>query len=362
MIIGLSGPNASGKGEVAKYLQSKGYQVYSLSDVLREEAKKIGLDQSRKTLINFGYQLRKKYGEGILVKKVDQQIHQQGIHPEGNIVVDSIRNPGEIKELRKIANKKKVIILGIDAPERLRYERLLKRGRLGDLKNFPEFVQAEKKENLGKKFAQQINKCMKLADRVITNEGTLGELYWEIDSFLEEIKINNRPTDKQTRPTKRNNIKRPSWDKYFLKLALLVAERSTCRRHHVGAVIVRDKRVLTTGYNGAPSGAKDCLELGCLREELSIPSGTRQEICRAIHAEQNAIIQAGLYGMNIEGGIVYCTHTPCILCAKMLANAKIKRYVTCGSYADKSFRKLFTEAGIKFVKLKKPNLKIEILD
>jgi len=187
MIIGLSGPNASGKGEVAKYLQSKGYQVYSLSDVLREEAKKIGLDQSRKTLINFGYQLRKKYGEGILVKKVDQQIHQQGIHPEGNIVVDSIRNPGEIKELRKIANKKKVIILGIDAPERLRYERLLKRGRLGDLKNFPEFVQAEKRENSEKKYAQQISKCIQLADKIIINKGSLKQLQQKIDDFLKEI-------------------------------------------------------------------------------------------------------------------------------------------------------------------------------
>lgn len=157
-------------------------------------------------------------------------------------------------------------------------------------------------------------------------------------------------------------IERPSWDEYFLKLALLVAERSTCRRHHVGAVIVRDKRVLTTGYNGAAAGVKDCLELGCLRDELGIPSGTRQEICRAIHAEQNAIIQAGLHGINIEGATIYCTHTPCTLCARMLANARIKRYVTCGTYADESFRKLFQKAKIKFAKLKKPNLKIGTLD
>lgn len=155
--------------------------------------------------------------------------------------------------------------------------------------------------------------------------------------------------------------KRPSWNDYFLKLALLVAERSTCRRHHVGAVIVRDKRVLTTGYNGAPSGLKDCLELGCLRDELDIPSGTRQEICRAIHAEQNAIIQAGLYGMKIEGATIYCTHTPCILCAKMIVNAKIKRYVTCSIYADQNFRKLFREAKVKFLQIPIPGLKIEVL-
>src|SRR3989339_1624501 len=121
---------------------------------------------------------------------------------------------------------------------------------------------------------------------------------------------------------------RPSWDEYFLKLALLVAERSTCLRHHVGAVLVRERRILSTGYNGAPSGLKDCLELGCLRDELGIPSGERHEICRGIHAEQNVIIQAALHGVSLEGATIYCTHTPCNLCAKMLVNARIKRFVS----------------------------------
>ncbi|HBU70180.1 MAG TPA: cytidine deaminase [Elusimicrobia bacterium] len=155
---------------------------------------------------------------------------------------------------------------------------------------------------------------------------------------------------------------RPSWDEYFLKLALLVAERSTCLRHHVGAVIVRNKRILTTGYNGAPSGTRDCLKLGCLRNELNIPSGHRHEICRAIHAEQNAIIQAGLCGVTIENSTIYCTHSPCILCAKMLVNAKITRFVSCSEYADDSFKKLFKEAGIEFVKIERPSLSISILD
>lgn len=158
------------------------------------------------------------------------------------------------------------------------------------------------------------------------------------------------------------NFKRPGWDEYFMKVALLVAERSTCRRHHVGAVIVRNKRILTSGYNGAASGTKDCLELGCLRDEMNIPSGTRHEICRAIHAEQNAIIQAGLYGSGIEGSTVYCTHSPCILCAKMLVNAKIERFVTCTDYADSSFKKLFKEAGVKYNKIKRPKLVISVLD
>lgn len=151
-------------------------------------------------------------------------------------------------------------------------------------------------------------------------------------------------------------------DEYFLKIASVVAERSTCRRHHVGAVAVRDKHILATGYNGAPAGARDCLELGCLRDELGIPSGTRHEICRGIHAEQNVIIQAGLHGISLEESIIYATHTPCILCAKMLVNAKIKRLVTFGSYNDDEFIKLFREAGIEVVIKQRPSSRISFLD
>ncbi len=147
---------------------------------------------------------------------------------------------------------------------------------------------------------------------------------------------------------------RPDIDEYFLKIATVVAERSTCRRHHVGAVAVRDKHILATGYNGAASGLKDCLELGCLRDEMNIESGTRHEICRAIHAEQNVIIQASLHGVNLTGATVYVTHPPCILCARMLVNAKIKRFVTFGNYADDSFKDLFKEAGIEFELHEKP--------
>ncbi|OIO45459.1 cytidine deaminase [bacterium (Candidatus Gribaldobacteria) CG10_big_fil_rev_8_21_14_0_10_37_21] len=154
---------------------------------------------------------------------------------------------------------------------------------------------------------------------------------------------------------------RPNIDEYFLKIACVVAERSTCLRHYVGAVAVRNKHILSTGYNGAGAGLKDCLELGCLRNELNIPSGTRHEICRAIHAEQNAIIQASLNGVSLEGATLYCTHTPCILCAKMLVNAKIKRFVSFGKYADNSFIELFKEAGIAFEQLPQPPLEITLL-
>jgi dCMP deaminase len=157
-------------------------------------------------------------------------------------------------------------------------------------------------------------------------------------------------------------VKRPDIDEYFLKVAAVVAERSTCLRHHVGAVAVRNKHILSTGYNGAAAGCKDCLELGCLRNELNIPSGERHEICRAIHAEQNAIIQAALHGVSLEGCTIYCTHTPCILCAKMLANARIKRFVSFGKYNDNSFMDLFKEVGIEVDIRSRPPSQIEFLD
>jgi dCMP deaminase len=159
-----------------------------------------------------------------------------------------------------------------------------------------------------------------------------------------------------------NPVVRPSWDDYFLKIASVVAERSTCRRHNMGAIAVKDKHILTTGYNGAPAGLKDCLELGCLRDEMGIASGTRTEICRAIHAEQNVIIQAALHGVSLEGATIYCTHTPCVLCAKMLSNARIKRFVSFIEYADISYRDLFKGAGIEVIIKDKPSSEISFLE
>jgi dCMP deaminase len=156
-------------------------------------------------------------------------------------------------------------------------------------------------------------------------------------------------------------ITRPSWDNYFLKLAMLVSERSTCRRRHVGAVFVQDKQIVSTGYNGAPAKMTDCLELGCLRDQLGIESGTRHEICRATHAEQNGIIQAARHGVSLEGATVYCTHTPCVLCAKMLVNAKIKRFVSFSEYTDDSFMELFRRAGVEFSKIAIPGQRIDFV-
>lgn len=152
---------------------------------------------------------------------------------------------------------------------------------------------------------------------------------------------------------KKRFMRRPTWDEYFLDVANLVAKRSTCYRRHVGAVLVKDKRILATGYNGAPSGLEDCLEIGfCVRDKLGIPSGERHELCRALHAEQNVIIQAALHGVGTRDSILYLTNQPCIICAKMLINAAIKEIVITGDYPDKMAMKFLKEAKIKVRKIK----------
>lgn len=142
-------------------------------------------------------------------------------------------------------------------------------------------------------------------------------------------------------------MQRPSWDSYFMEITTVVAGRSTCLRRKVGAVIVRDNRILTTGYNGAPAGMRHCLDTGCLRESQGIPSGERHELCRGLHAEQNALIQAALHGITIAGGTFYVTHQPCVLCAKMIANAGIKKIVYQGDYPDALALEMLAEAGIE---------------
>ena len=139
---------------------------------------------------------------------------------------------------------------------------------------------------------------------------------------------------------------RPSWDDYFMDITQRVATRSTCLRRQVGAVIVLDKRILATGYNGAPRGLPHCEETGCLREKLGIPSGQRYEICRGLHAEQNAIIQAALHGVSVAGGTIYVTHQPCITCAKMIINAGLQRVVCAETFPDELARSFLAEAGV----------------
>jgi len=145
--------------------------------------------------------------------------------------------------------------------------------------------------------------------------------------------------------------KRPGWDEYFMEVAEVVARRSTCLRRNIGAVVVKDKRILSTGYNGAPTGLPHCADVGCLREKLGIPSGERHEICRGLHAEQNALLQAARHGISLEGSTIYSTTEPCSLCAKMLINAGIRRVVYKESYPDELSRELLSGAKVQVEQL-----------
>jgi dCMP deaminase len=144
---------------------------------------------------------------------------------------------------------------------------------------------------------------------------------------------------------------RPSWDEYFLEMARVIASRSTCLRRSVGALLVRDRRILATGYNGAPSAVPHCEEVGCRRAELGVASGERQELCRGLHAEQNAIIQGALHGVSVRGSVLYCTTQPCVICAKMLINAGVERIVYRGEYADRLSLELLEQAGVELVRV-----------
>jgi dCMP deaminase len=165
---------------------------------------------------------------------------------------------------------------------------------------------------------------------------------------MTKTKTAKKPKSKKTKA----RIKRPPWDEYFLRIAKLVATRSTCLRRNVGAVIVKNKQVLATGYNGAPTGITHCDEVGCMREELRIPSGQRHELCRALHAEQNAFLQAARHGTSLDGATLYITTQPCSICAKMIINVGIKKVVIEGNYPDEMALNFLNEAGVELMVVK----------
>lgn len=144
---------------------------------------------------------------------------------------------------------------------------------------------------------------------------------------------------------------RPAWEDYFMEIARVVATRSSCTRRQVGALLVKNRQILATGYNGVPRGLRHCSDRGCLREQLCIPSGERHELCRGLHAEQNAIIQAAYHGVAVQGAELYCTHQPCAVCAKMLVNVDVEAVYFAGAYPDELAMQVFEEAGTRLVRM-----------
>lgn len=315
MFIGLTGHMGSGKGEVAKILQAQGFQYISLSNAVREEATERSLEHTRENLQMVGNSMREEFGGGVFGVKMREHI---GCDTYGKWVIDGIRNPAEVCELQKLSN---FYLLGMSPSRETIIERIMSRNRDGDALTREEIEsKLDKERGIGEpENGQQVEKCLKMVDYIVVNEGELSELEEKIMHFVRLIAGQDRPT----------------FDEVFMEISYTWAKRATCLRRKVGAVIAKDKQQLTAGYNGAPRGIPHCEEVGgCLREKMNIPSGQRHEICRGTHAEQNAITQAAKFGIDISGSILYCNTFPCIICTKMILNAGIIKVVYDSDYND----------------------------
>ena len=325
MIIGLTGKNGSGKGEVAAYLKERSFELASLSDALRDELKRRGLASSRENLIAVGNELRARYGPGVLAERILAALAEHRHH-----VVDSIRNPGEVEVLRRRPDFK---LLCVRAPLALRFQRSQARGRLGDGATLEAFARLEEEElDRGAPERQRLDRVEELADAVIENDGTLEQLHQRLGELLRGWLT---------------GFTRPGWDEYFMRIAQVVASRSNCLKRRVAAVIVRDRRIISTGYNGTPRGVRNCSEGGCPRCGSAAPAGTALEECLCSHGEENAITQAAYHGISLKGATLYSTFAPCLMCTKMIINAGIAEVIYNEEYPlNQTALALLEEAGV----------------
>jgi dCMP deaminase len=325
MIIGLTGKNGSGKTAVSDYLKSRGFEYYSLSDAIRDEIRNRGLEITREILIDVGNELRTKFGPGVLAERILRNLEN-----DINYVIDSIRNPREVEVLR---TRSDFTLLAVEADPKTRFERSRKRGRESAAQTFEQFVKEEARElDSDNPANQQLQATRQKADLVISNDGTLEELHRRLD---------------QTLPPLMSRFKRPTWDEYFMSIARVVAMRSNCMKRKVAAIIVKDKRVVSTGYNGTPRGAKNCNEGGCPRCNSMAESGTALDECLCCHGEENAITQAAYHGTSLKGSTLYTTFAPCLLCTKMIINSGIAEVVYNQDYPlNERALSLLKECGI----------------
>jgi dCMP deaminase len=325
MILGLTGQNAAGKGEVAEFLKKCGYTYFSLSDAIRDEIRGKGLDITRDRLIETGTYLRATFGASILGDRIRQKIT-----PDMNAVVDSIRNPSEVEALKQLPD---FFLLNIVAPAEQRFERIKTRARENDPNTLADFKRVEAAEEVSvDPNNQQLKATRALSDISIENTGTLDELYHKIRDLLRHLG---------------RTVPRPTWDHYFMNIARQAALRSNCIKRKVAAVIVRDQRIISTGYNGTPRGTTNCNEGGCPRCNSFGESGKNLEDCLCSHAEENSITQAAYHGVSIKGSTIYTTFSPCLLCTKLIINSGIAEVVYAQRYAiDQVSTSLLKEAGV----------------
>lgn len=330
MIIGLTGKNGAGKGEVAEILKKSGFIYHSLSDVIRDEITKRDEAITRERLIEVGNELRHKGGAAVLANRI-----LAVLDPEKNYVIDSIRNPAEVQAL---THRTDFFFVNVSASQKTRFERTKARKRENDPSTFDEFVRLEKKEETSDDpLKQQLNQTIALADYEVSNNSSLEDLAKRVRTLLKEL-------------SKKNS--RPSWDEYFMGIAKVVALRSNCIKRKVAAVIVKDKRIISTGYNGTPRGIQNCDEGGCPRCNAFGDSGANLEECLCSHAEENAIVQSAYHAVGIKGATLYTTFSPCLMCTKMIINSGIKEVVYNATYpvSDLSL-KLFAEAYLQIRKI-----------
>lgn len=330
MIIGLTGKNGAGKGEVANFLKDRGFHYLSLSDVIRDVLRRKKKPLTRKNLVETGNRLRAEEGPGVLAEKILSQIDI-----DKHYVIDSIRHPGEVRVLRR---RKEFVLLRVEASQKRRFERLRRRRREEDPKTFRQFLALERREAESHvPEDQQLQKTLRIADHVIRNDGALSALEEKLRKLLLSLSKKNP---------------RPDWDDYFMGIAEVVALRSNCIKRKVAAVIVKDRRVISTGYNGTPRGVKNCNEGGCPRCSRFGTQGSQLDECFCSHAEENAITQAAYHGVNLRDASLYTTFSPCLICTKMIINTGIQKVIYRAAYSlDKISLRLLREAKVKTERL-----------
>jgi dCMP deaminase len=326
MIIGVSGPNGAGKGELVAYLADRSFYVLSLSDVIRDELARRGLAESRERMIDVGRELRAAGGPGALAEGLLPKLSS-----DRNYAIDSIRHPAEVEALR--AHRPDFKLVWVDAPMDVRFERLRARGRSGDPETLEELERLEARERgSADTSAQQLDAVREMADFVVSNEGGLAELHAAIHRIFRESLY----------------FDRPSWDEYFMSIARVVASRSNCVKRKVAAVVTVDRRIISTGYNGTPRGTRNCNEGGCPRCNDLAPGGTGLGDCLCSHGEENAITQAAYHGVSLRGATIYTTFSPCLQCTKLIINAGLSEVVYNAGYPlGETALDLLAEAGVK---------------
>jgi len=335
MIIGVTGNYASGKDSVAEVLQNMNFFHVSFSDLIRDELKKNRIKLTRQNLIDMGNKLRTTHGANVLARLAVDKLKDGE-----NYVFTSIRNPEEVKLLQQRVD---FILVNVTAPDRVRLKRILDRNRENDPKSLKELREKEALENTTNPNSQQLNTVANMARVIVKNDSTLEKLESKTKKLVEDwlFKLQD---------------KRPDWDHYFMNIAEAVKERCNCMSAKKGALIVKNKQIVSTGYNGSPKGIKHCNQGACprctARHLGKIKSGNYPKPCICAHAEENAIVQAAHNGISTQGSIIYSTFTPCTTCCKMIINAGIKEVVAKIIYPDDVGTGLLREAGVKFRVLK----------